>query len=69
MYEGILTKAKLIELLQNVPDNTRINVLNKNGEYSANVQFWFENLDTRKFVEITGLKPQWKTIAEKYDKE
>ena len=31
MYEGILTKAKLIELLQNVPDNTCINVLNKNG--------------------------------------
>jgi hypothetical protein len=65
MYQGKLTKAKLLELLKDVPGDTCINVLNRDGELSANVEFWFENLDTRKFVDIIGLKPLWKIRQEK----
>lgn len=60
MYSGPLTKGKLVELLKNVPDDTSINVLNGDGEMSANVEIWFEDLPTRKFVEIIGNEPMWK---------
>ncbi|WP_211750293.1 hypothetical protein [Paenibacillus sp. Marseille-Q4541] len=64
MYTGPLTKGKLIELLKDIPDDTSINVLNGDGELSANVEIWFEDLQTRKFVEIIGNEPLWK-IREK----
>ena len=55
-----MTKARLLELLKDVPDDVHINVLNKDGEYTANIEFWFENLETRKFVTLDGLEPFWK---------
>jgi hypothetical protein len=64
MFEGLLTKKKLIELLEEVDDDVYINVLNYEGDFSANVEFWYENLDTRQFVNLTGKKPMWKMSKE-----
>jgi hypothetical protein len=67
MFEGLLTKKKLIELLEEVDDDVYINVLNYEGDFSANVEFWYENLDTRQFVNLTGKKPLWKMDREELD--
>lgn len=60
-----MTKGRLMELLKEVPDNTIINVLNRDGEYTSNINFWFEDLETRKFVTLDGNKPFWKISLEK----
>lgn len=60
MIQDYMSKKKLIELLKNVPDDVAINVLNKKGEYTANIEFWFEDLETRKFVILEGKDPFWK---------
>ncbi|MGF9913715.1 hypothetical protein ABEX47_03270 [Paenibacillus ehimensis] len=55
-----MTAATLIELLQGVPIDTPINILNSRGELTANIEFHFEDLETRKFVELIGHEPFWK---------
>lgn len=65
MNSEYMTKKRLIELLKDVPDDVAINVLNKNGEYTANIEFWFEDLETRKFVILEGKEPFWKMDGEK----
>lgn len=55
-----MTKSKLIKLLENVPDETTINVMNSNGELTANITVHYEDEDTRSFVELVGLEPFWR---------
>jgi hypothetical protein len=65
-----MTKGKLIELLKDVPDDVLINVLNREGEYTANIDVWFEDLETRQFVTLEGKEPFWKmALKERIDKE
>jgi hypothetical protein len=43
-----------------VPDDVVLNVLNKDGELTANINLWFENELTRQWVSLEGGKPFWK---------
>ena len=43
-----------------VPDDVVLNVLNKDGELTANINLWFENEITRQLVSLEGGKPFWK---------
>lgn len=56
-YNKPMTAGRLKGLLKDIPDHVAINVLNKEGKPSANIEFWFEDLQTRKFIELTGYKP------------
>jgi len=51
---GRMTKEKLMELLKDVPGDVQINVLNEDGKMTSNIDFCFEDLDTRQFVELKG---------------
>jgi hypothetical protein len=49
-----------MELLNDVPDDASINVLNEDGELSANIEVFYETLEKRKYVELIDLVPLWK---------
>lgn len=66
MY-GLMTAGKIKELFKNVPDHVAINVLNKDGKSTANVEFWFEDLETRQFVELIGHKPFYEMEKEELE--
>lgn len=65
---GLMTAGKMKDLLRNIPDNVAINVLNKDGKSTANIEFWFEDLETRQFVELTGHKPFYETEQDELNK-
>lgn len=52
-----MTAGKLRDYLKNVPDDVAINVTDENGKMTANIEFWFEDLDTRQFVELIPHTP------------
>lgn len=59
-----MTAGKLKEALKNIPDDVPINVLNKEGKSTANIYVWFEDLQTRKFVDLMGFKPYYEMTEE-----
>lgn len=69
MTANPMTKGRLLELLKDVPDSVLINVRNEDGEYTANIDFWFEDLETRKFVTLSGKESFWSSLVERYHKE
>jgi hypothetical protein len=64
--EEPLTVGKLKQFFidNKVSDDVMINVLNSDGESTANIEVWFENLDTRRFISLDGKKPFWKMRGE-----
>lgn len=56
-YNAPLTVGRLKKALANIPDDVHVNVLNDDGKSTANIYVWFENLQTRQFVELMGFKP------------
>lgn len=65
-----LTVGKLKQYFidKKVPDDAVINVLNRDGELTANIEPFFENLETRKLVFLEGGKPFWKNKEETENK-
>jgi hypothetical protein len=66
MNQEPLTVGKLKQYFidKKVPDDAVINVLNRDGELTANIEPFFENLETRKWVFLEGGKPFWKIREE-----
>lgn len=56
-YNEVLTVGKLKEALKDIPDDVAVNVLNNEGKSTANIYVWFEDLQTRQYVELKGFKP------------
>jgi transcriptional regulator of aromatic amino acid metabolism len=67
-YNEPLTVRRLKKELENIPGDVVINVKNDEGDSTANIYVWFENLQTRQFVELMGFKPFWKMNDEEKKK-
>lgn len=63
-----LTVGRLKEALKDIPDDVSVNVLNHDGDHTSNVYVWYENLETRKFVDLMGYKPFHKMTDEEKKK-
>lgn len=63
-----MTVGILKEALKDIPDNVIVNVLNREGKSTSNIHVWFENLETRKFVELMGFKPFYEMTEEERNK-
>lgn len=51
-----LTVGILKDALTHIPDDVHVNVLNDDGDRSANVFVWHEKTGTREFVDLLGYK-------------
>ena len=67
-YNEPLTSGKLKKALEHVPDDVAINVMTRDGKLTANIFVWFENLETRQFVELQGYKPYHEMTPEEKKK-
>jgi hypothetical protein len=67
-YNEPLTVGKLREALKDIPDDVSINVMNKDSKLTANIYVWYENLQTRQFVELMGFKPFYEMTDEEKKK-
>ena len=67
-YNKPLTIKRLKEAIQDIPDDVVVNVLNGEGKLTSNIYVWFENLQTRKFVELEGYKPFYEMTQEEKEK-
>lgn len=63
-YNEPLTVGMLKEAIKDIPDDVAINVLNREGKATANIYVWFEDLQTRQFVELMGFKPFYEMTEE-----
>ncbi|WJV20843.1 hypothetical protein QU593_10535 [Rossellomorea marisflavi] len=63
-YNKQLTVGRLKESLNDIPDNVVVNVQNRAGDMTSNIYVWFEDLDTRQYVELMGFKPFYKMSDE-----
>lgn len=63
-YNKPLTVGALKEAIKDIPDNVVINVLNQEGDSTANIHVLFEDLQSRQFVELVGFKPFYKMSEE-----
>lgn len=63
-----LTIGRLKDAIKDIPDNVTVNVRNSDGDLTANIYVWFENLETRQFVELMGFKPFYKMTKEEKEK-
>lgn len=63
-----LTVGRLKEELKDIPDHVHVNVLNEKRERTTNVFVWFEDLDSRQFVELMGFKPFYNMSQEEKKK-
>ncbi|MEW5569642.1 hypothetical protein [Rossellomorea marisflavi] len=59
-----MTVGRLKGLLRNIPDDVIINIKNESGDYSSNIEFWYEDLDTRQYINMTSYKPMRKMNKE-----
>lgn len=71
MTKEPLTVGMLKKYFENekIPDDVVINVLNKDGELTANIELWFEDEITRQWVSLEGRKPFWKIREEEKTKQ
>lgn len=67
-YNVPLTVGRLKAALEEIPNNVAINVKNDKGELTSNIFVWFEDLQTRQFVELMGFKPYYKMDDEERKK-
>lgn len=58
-YNKPLTIGRLKEEIKDIPDDVFVNINNDKGESTANIYVHFENLQTRRFVELMGFKPYY----------
>lgn len=63
-----MTVGRLKEALKDIPDDVCVNVLNSEGKATANIYVWFEDLQTRQFVELQGYKPFYEMTNEEKGK-
>lgn len=49
--------GKLKKMLEDIPDDVAINVLNADGKWTSNMDFWFEDLETRQYIQLQGSTP------------
>lgn len=59
-YSEPMTVGRLKRELESVSDDVFVNVLNEDGDSTANIEIWIENLQSRKFVELIGHEPYHK---------
>jgi len=67
-YNSPLTIGRLKEAIRDIPDGVLVNVRNREGNMTANIYVWFEDLQTRKFVELMGFKPFYEMTEEEKKK-
>lgn len=67
-YNRPLTIGRLKEAIKDIPDGVLVNVRNREGNMTANIYVWFEDLQTRKFVELMGFKPFYEMTEEEKKK-
>lgn len=67
-YNKPLTMDRFRELTKDIPGDVMINVLNSDGKLTSNIFVWFENLQTRQFVELKGYKPFYEMTEEEKKK-
>jgi hypothetical protein len=67
-FNAPMTVGRMKEALKNIPDDVAFNVLNAEGKATANIYVWFEDLDTRQFVELMGFKPFYEMTKEEKEK-
>lgn len=63
-YNKRLTVGRLRDALKDISNDVIVNVLNRDGKATSNIYVWFENLQTRQFVELMGFKPFYKMTEE-----
>lgn len=67
-YNEPMTIGRLKKAIEHIPDNVSFQIMNREGKLTSNIFVWFEDLQTRQFVELMGFKPFYEMTEEEKKK-
>lgn len=56
-YNKQMTVGQLRELIKDIPEHAIVSVMNEKNQNTSNIEFYYENGDSRCFIELIGHKP------------